>query len=354
MYQRISKADKIRLVRAFRNNEDYQLLADQLGIKRPTARKIVSRAMRLENPEAVGDTQRGGAHNVKVDDEMRNVISDIIGENSASTLSTINNELRRRLPLKPTISISHLSQVCHGMFFTVKKLDACPAARNRQDVKDNRKEYARWFLEIANRSPRVVYIDESGFNIWTQRSRGRARIGERAIRTINSQRGENLTLILAVSPQHGIEHSQFHSGGTTSSVFQDFFAELSERIGHENECIFVLDNAPCHRGTIALSPDHSIKFLPPYSPMLTPVEHAFSAWKWSVKNILSVPENQQNFSDLQQAHAQGMNMGQWRRHHLKRFGEQSLVVITAEKCHNWQQHCLSYFPKCLENEDIMS
>ena len=349
MYSKISREDKIRLVRAFRNLEDYQLLAEQLGIKPSTARKIVSRAMRMEDPETIGDSTRGEAHNVKVDLEMQEIISEIIGENPAATLVMIN---RRRLPLKPIISNSCLSRACHGMFFTIKKLEASPSDRNRPDVKMERKEYARWFLQDANRSPRVVYIDESGYNVWTQRTRGRARIGDRAIRTVNGQRGENLTLILAISPQNGIEHFEFRVGGTSSVVFQEFFTELSRKIGHGNPCIFILDNAPCHRAVNLASDNHFLRFLPPYSPMLTPVEHAFSAWKWQVKNHLSVPANQTAFSDADHARDQGMSLAQWRRHLLLSYGQQSLDAVTIEKCQNWQNHCLTYFPQCLANEDI--
>lgn len=350
--QRIKSEDKIRLVRAYRNLNDYQLLADQLGIKRGTARKIVSDAMKRDDPEDFPEKNRGGAHNVKVDGDMREKISEIIGANAAATLQTINDELRRLLPDKPHISTKHLSKVCRGMFFTLKKLECAPADRNRSDVKDARKEYARWFLEYGLLVPRIVYVDESGFNIWTQRTRGRARIGERAVRTVSGQRGENLTLILAISAQHGVEHYSFHVGGTSASVFGDFFRTLTATIGTENRCIFVLDNAPCHRSVSSLSEHHEVKYLPAYSPMLTPVENAFSAWKWAVKNRLADPAVQALFTDSTEAARHNMNLLQWRRHLLRTHGEDTIPVITQQKCLNWQTHCLSYFPRCLAEEDI--
>ena len=109
------------------------------------------------------------------------------------------------------------------MFFTLKKLEPAPVDRSKAEVKQARKEYARWFIEVAFISPKVIYIDESGFNTWTQCTRGRAVVGERAIRMVNSQRGQNVTLILAISAQTGIEYFSFHVGGTTVSVFQTFF-----------------------------------------------------------------------------------------------------------------------------------
>ena len=194
--------------------------------------------------------------------------------------------------------------------------EMCIRDRNRPDVKEERHHYATWFLEVANCSPRLVYIDELGFNVWTQRTRGRARIGQRAIRTVNSQRGENLTIILAVSPQCGVEMHSFHVGGTTSTKFAEFFASLEERIGLGTPCVFILDNAPCHRAVRPSSADHHVRFLPAYSPMLTPVENAFSAWKWEVKNRLSDPGLQAIFSYPVAAHNRGLNLAQWRRHPL--------------------------------------
>jgi len=235
--------------------------------------------MRQDDPEHFPEKSRGGAHNVKVDQEMREKIGEIIGANAAATLQTINDELQRLLPEKPRISSKHLSKVCQGMIYTLKKLECAPADRNRSDVKEARKQYARWFLENGLSAPRIVYVDGAGYNIWTQQTRGRARIGERAVRSVSAQRGENLTLILAISPQRGVEHFSFHVGGTSSAIFGDFFRELTAAIGTENRCIFILDNAPCHRSVSPLSNNHEVMYLPAYFPMLTPIE------------ILSLPGN---------------------------------------------------------------
>ena len=81
--------------------EDYQHLADQLGINRSTAGTIVSNVMRQEDPDNIVEGTHGGLRNVKVDDDMRHVIEDILGGNPAITLRDLNAELRRRVPDKP-------------------------------------------------------------------------------------------------------------------------------------------------------------------------------------------------------------------------------------------------------------
>ena len=164
-----------------------------------------------------------------------------------------------------------------------------------------------------------------------------------------------ISIIFAISPQRGVEHYQFLVGGTNASAFQAFFDDLCEKIGGENCCIFILGNAPCHRSVQNRHPEnHTIRFLPPSSPMLTPIENAFSAWKWSIKNSLATPEMQLRFSDRQLARNSGMNLCQWRRHLLQSSGEQAISVVTEEKCANWQQHCISYFSKCWAKEGILT
>ena len=61
-------------------------LADTLGVKRSTARSIVAKY------------NRGGRNNVKVDEEMKECLNEIVNENCHLTLKQINEELRGRLP----------------------------------------------------------------------------------------------------------------------------------------------------------------------------------------------------------------------------------------------------------------
>ena len=51
----------------------------------------------------IRERPRGGRNNVRVDDEMRHCLEEIINENCLLTLTQVNHELRRRLPVKPEI-----------------------------------------------------------------------------------------------------------------------------------------------------------------------------------------------------------------------------------------------------------
>ena len=137
---------------------------------------------------------------MKVTEEMREVIADIIGRNPAVTLKSLNTQLRERLPDSPHVHENYLCTVSKGMFDSLKKLEPQPADRNRQDVKEERKKYAQWFIENVVISPLTIFIDESGYNVWTSRTRERSIVGQPAIRRVHGRRGENVTIILVISP----------------------------------------------------------------------------------------------------------------------------------------------------------
>ena len=99
----------------------------------------------------------------------------IVEQHPEFTLDQINSELRTVLPTHAHIGRSTLSNMLHGDLIVMKKLEDAPAQRNSEDVKDGRKEFAEWILQAMNKE--LVFIDEAGINLWTKRTRGRARVG---------------------------------------------------------------------------------------------------------------------------------------------------------------------------------
>ena len=134
---RIPLEQRQRIVRASEDDgEDHLFVADTLGVNRSTARSIVARYIREGRIE---ERPRGGRNNVRVDEEMRNCLSEIVDENCLLTLWQINRELRRRLPNKPFIHDRTVARTLDGMLFRVKVARPLPAERNRPDVLERRR-----------------------------------------------------------------------------------------------------------------------------------------------------------------------------------------------------------------------
>ena len=76
---RILLEQKERIVRAFEDtNEDYLMVADTIGVNRSTARSIVARYIREGR---IAERPRGGTNNVRVDNEMKDCLNDILNDN---------------------------------------------------------------------------------------------------------------------------------------------------------------------------------------------------------------------------------------------------------------------------------
>ena len=149
---------------------------------------------------------------------MKEYLNNIINENCMMTLSETNRELRRRLPGKPVLHERTVGRTLDGLLVRVKLSRPLPAERNRPDVIEKRYEYGNWFMTTSILK-HCIFVDECGYNIWTSRSHGRARIGERAYRQVCSQRGRNVTIVMAVSPTNGLSSSFSTCGGNEWAAF---------------------------------------------------------------------------------------------------------------------------------------
>ena len=89
---------------------------------------------------------------------------------------------------------------------------------------------------------RQVYIDESGFNIFTRRSKGRAPLGER-VRRVVAPCGRNISITLAISPDMRLVHQIIVERTVTRATFQAFINELVVILGPRvpiNEEVFII------------------------------------------------------------------------------------------------------------------
>ena len=98
---------------------------------------------------------------------MRNWLNDIF-QRKFLTLAQMNQELRERLPGKPTIHDCTVARTLEGMLYRVKLGRPLSAERNRPDEKKS------GLCQLVLMRHAVVnhntFVDERGYNIWTARS----------------------------------------------------------------------------------------------------------------------------------------------------------------------------------------
>ena len=270
----------------------------------------------------------------------------------------MKESLQHNLPDKPMVSISSVARAVDGMLLTLKMAEDVPDARNAPRVLDQRVEYAEWFLEhgvVGN----CVFIDETGYNVWTRRTRGRAPRGIPARRVVHGQQGRNCNVTFAVSPAIGFVHHHIAFEIVTRESFEDFLAETiaqcNELFPDDDPIYLIYDNARPHvRAQLpdGANPIFQTKLLPPYSPFLNMTEMAHSAFKAGVKRTLAQPAWQLRFGDRRAAQDAGVNLQQWRCDILRDAALQNIDAITPGKCTQWYNHSQTYMPRCLARQEI--
>jgi transposase len=293
-----------------------------------------------------------------VDEEMRAAYREEVLRRPFATLTAINEAVRERLPQKPRVSTATVAKHLENQLISVKiagKDADVPLERNRPENINRRQDYANWLTNLGV-TDRIVYIDESGYNIFTRRTQGRAPIGDRVRRRVCGSRGRNINVMLAISADIGLVHAEIGQFTVNGEKFQEFLSDTmraADAMSPELETIrIVYDGAAPHRN--ARVPEEyeagrfSLHILPPYSPFFNPVEQAHSSFKQRVGARLADDNLQRRLRDDQnQRAAQGLNLQQWRARILLDIAREALDEITAARCAAWCARVHRFIPPAL-------
>ncbi len=143
-------------------------------------------------------------------------------------------------------------------------------------------EREAWRQEFARIDPaRLVFLDESGTTTAMTRRYGRARRGKRVDAAVPHGHWKVLTLTAAVRLD-GVGGCLVLDGATDAMVFETYSERLlAPALGPGD--IVILDNLSSHKHDPAIEAIRAagaeIRFLPPYSPDLNPIEKMFSKVK---------------------------------------------------------------------------
>ncbi len=133
---------------------------------------------------------------------------------------------------------------------------------------------------------RLVFIDESGFNLAMAPLYARAPKGQRAYGQVPKNRGENSSLIAALSLDEGISAAMTVEGAVDGIAFQIYVREVLAPTLRPGQ-IVVLDNLQVHKNQAVRETIEArgceLLFLPSYSPDFNPIEQAFSKLKTFVR-----------------------------------------------------------------------
>jgi len=181
-----------------------------------------------------------------------------------------------------------------------------------------------WREAVAPLDPQdFVFVDECGSHIaltpryaWAPRS-------ERATGAVPHRRGQNLTLIAALTPD-GLTAAMTLDGATDALAFAAYVGALLVPTLRPGQVV-VLDNLSAHKGdairALIEGAGCALLSLPPYSPDCNPIEQAFSKLKALLRRA-----------------------GARTRETLEAAIGAALAAITAADAHGWFRFCGHLLP----------
>lgn len=163
------------------------------------------------------------------------------------------------------------------------------ACREKKTLRARERSEAQrlcWLAKAFHLDPsRLVFVDESGFNLAMTSRYARALTGQRAYGQVPRNRGENTSFLAALS-LNGLQAPMTLQGSVDSIAFETYVERVLLPTLTPGQ-IVVLDNHRIHKGDrvaeLLAARGCSLLFLPPYSPDLNPIEEALSKIKTFVK-----------------------------------------------------------------------
>jgi transposase len=166
-----------------------------------------------------------------------------------------------------------------GASSDAKKKTCVPLEQQREDVAKARRQWAAEQLKFD--PDRVVFIDETWAKTNMTRIYGRSERGTRLVQSVPYGRWETTTFLGAMRST-GFVASLCVEGAINGTLFQAWVEQHLVKVLRPGD-IVVMDNLSSHKGSRVIAAIEgagaSVRYLPPYSPDLNPIELAFSKFK---------------------------------------------------------------------------
>ena len=305
--------------------------ADLLNVNYSNARAIMQV---FYSTGRITSQKKGGRRNVKITDNVLAAISRWLDENPALTLCQIQQLISDEFILK--VSTKTISSSIKKLGYSFKLTRLVPESRNTPESIELRFEYATKFAsEAPTDHVKIIYLDETGFNLHLRRKQGRSKKGTRAVIPVQSNKGKNISIAAAIYSMGLLDYA-VNIGAFNTNLFYQFIERICDELRLKNldGCWFVMDNVKFHHSKDVIelikSRSHFPVFLPPYSPMLNPIEMLFSKWKSLIKTTPTLT-SQDNL--------------------LNRI-EEATTKISINDCQGWIRRSQVYFRDCLNKREI--
>lgn len=310
-----------------------------------------------------------GGNNRKLKEEHTAFLMDFFDNNPSAVLWEVRDALYVNFPaLSIDISSLHRHLVRHCSL-TLKRLNKLLAARNaRRTIETRIARINEWRADLEmDYAINCVFVDEAGFNMHLRRNLGRSIKGTPAKQVVPSNRGVSISIIGAIcelgiidltlrkptpvtkkstkgkkkrkrnddSAEEAVEAVEEVNGrvGTRAIHFLEFLDGVLTSLDQNGITgrYIVMDNATIHKTdkirNYIQERGYKAAYLPPYSPLLNPIEEFWAKVKAGVRrDCLTVKDN------------------------LSERITEAAKLVTIEDCQGYIRHSMSFFDRSLAGE----
>lgn len=331
----------------YNNNGDWRNLARTLNINKSTAYRWVT-----ENTEI--ERQRGGKRSIKILEEHRVFMVLCIEENPKITLIQMKEKIENRYSI--IVSIECIRNHLDGLMFTLNDIRREPENANSVENKQKRCHYAQKLLQYQSQNIPIIYMDETNFNLYISRKKGRSLKGSRCTNIAAGGRGSNVHVIGCIGSMCLIHH-EIRRGAFKKPEANEFVRQCLRNAQnlYLSKVVLVIDNAPCHKSVEEIFDEdefteHQLLRLGPYSPMFNPIEYAWSAFKAAVKAGLALQLQDILIGDDRDDTTQT----EYRLQRLEHIIHANITqTITVGHCERYIAHIQSFISDALNLVDVI-
>jgi transposase len=150
------------------------------------------------------------------------------------------------------------------------------------------KQRQEWFASQLDLDPaKLVFIDETGASTNLARKGGRCRQGRRLRAPVPHGHYKTVTLVAGLR-LCGVVAQKVYDRPINAALFEEWVEKCLVPTLSQGD-IVVMDNLPAHKGSrteqLIKAAGAELRYLPPYSPDMNPIEKAYSKLKAFLRKI---------------------------------------------------------------------
>ena len=329
-YNKIDDRQRQKIIESiFNEGQTVAQTARRYGFPDSTVRSI---AHAFETEGAMTVKQRGGSRYTFLTDDHIAWLKQELKNHPDLPVADLRNHLIECFPSQRPSSMTTVSHAVRNLAgYTLKLLRYEPEDYNSPERIRARLEWTQHFIDIGGSMMEVVYMDEAGFNLHSTRRFGRAERGKRAAVVRPTQKGRNVSMVVAVA-REGIVASEIKLGAYNGGKYLEF---VRDKVlpALQGPRIIVAGNVPFHKKQEVRKAiedaGHTYLLLPPYSPHLNASEWVFGNVRTRVRR-----EELRDHGSLVEAM------------------QASVAAVTPEMCRGWIREVNRNFARANRGEAL--